>query len=37
MFYLKGDEALAQVAQRGNGWPIARDIHGQARWGALST
>ena len=34
IFYNKGGEALAQVAQRGDGWPIPVDIQGQAGWGS---
>ena len=36
VFYSKGSEALAQVAQRGGGCPIPGDSQGQAG-GALST
>jgi len=32
-FYDKGDEALAQVAQRGSGCLSTGDIKGQAGWG----
>ena len=28
-----GSEALAQVAQRGGGYPIPGDIQGQTEWG----
>jgi len=33
-FYSKGGDALAQVAQRGCGSPIPRDIQGQAGAGS---
>ena len=33
-FYVKGSEALEQVAQRGSGCPILGDIQGQAGWGS---
>ena len=32
LFYSKGGEALAQVAQRGGGCPIPGDTQGQAGW-----
>jgi len=34
VFYNKGGEALAQVAQRGDGCPILGDTQGQAGWGS---
>jgi len=33
-FYDKGDEALAQVAQKGGGCPVPGDTQGQAGWGS---
>jgi len=33
-FYSKGDEALAQAAQRSGGWPIPEDIQNQVGWGS---
>jgi len=36
VFYGKGSEALAQVAQRGSGCPVPGDIQGHTG-GALST
>ena len=33
-FYIKGGEALAQVAQSGGGCPSPEDTQGQAGWGS---
>jgi len=33
-FYSESGETLAQVAQRGGGYPIPRDIQGQVGWGS---
>jgi len=34
VFYAKGGEALAQVAEIGGGCPIPGDTQGQAGWGS---
>jgi len=34
MLYSEDDEALAQVAQRGDGSPVSGDIQGQAEHGS---
>ena len=34
LFYNKGGEALAQVAQRCGGCPVLRNSQGQAGWGS---
>ena len=36
VFYSKAGEALAQVAHRGAGYPVLKDIQGQTGW-ALSS
>jgi len=33
VFFIRCDEALEQVAQKGGGCPVPRDIQGQAGWG----
>jgi len=34
VFYIKGSEAMTQVAQRCGGCPIPGDTQGQAGWGS---
>ena len=34
LFYSRGGEAVAQVAQRGGGCSVLGDIQGQAGWGS---
>jgi len=34
LFYLEGDETLAQVAQRGGRCPIPGRVQGQVGWGS---